>query len=996
MTRNSLVVISLLACAGSAFAVPNPEIEPNETKAQATTADSGGAGMASGDTITGQTTGTSTVAGAASADIFRIKTAARALGIYRYQLATSASAGTLSGSIRGLSQSAGVIGVGDNTAQTSSGTGTPATPRIAQWYGFGKQEEIYYRLTGSATATAYTGTLSDTTVTPIIGGSVVEGNILIARAAGNTSDTDFWVYDSNFNAIATFGQDDPISPATGLTRAFTPGVYYVAISGFNLANNQPSPIDDNFRTSTVLDFPNAVINNSTTTGTNLGLTFTSSNGGAPLTVPATKAAAFDVAFIQFIVTPNVLPTSPSGTGASTAGPFCNGTANVLNYAVTVTPGQNPSSTGVAVTADLSALGGAANYALNDGGINGDATANDGIYSANFTLAANAATGTFTPTFAITDGQARSGAGSFAAVTVNAPATPPVVVENLGNFSLPAAVSRTFDLPATGIAWYSFTLTSPVSSGAGTFLDIDTVGSAGCVDTEIALFSANNCGSFITTDDDSGPGFTSQLSFGAGSRFAPAQGTCGSSGIPYAGGATLAPGTYYVAVGMFNSTFAAPYSATSTGPAAPGVKLNIRSSVLPTSPSGSGTATAASINNASAQNVNLRVTVTPGQIPDSTGLAVTVNTGGLGLGTITLLDDGVAPDAVAGDNIFNATITVPALTPAASYPLTFNIVDAQARTGTGSIAFAVTDAIGACCLSNGTSCSVISIIACNTQGGTFSGVGTSCTLDGTYAVAPSTAAFEDISATGAVLVPSTGTLDDGFQSISMGLAFNLYGIPYTSGFVSTNGFLTFTAGSTSFINSPIPSVATPNAAIYGLWDDLDARTQGTIVTQTLGTAGTDLRFIAQWNNVPRFGAAGSSNTFQVVIFETGVVQLRYGTIDAEAAAGDYTVGIENQAGTIATSVTGASLGTGNTALQLNFAPGTPTCVPTTPPCLADIAGGPTGGPDGIVDGSDFIAFINAFGAGDPQADVAGGPTGGPDGIVDGSDFIAFINAFGAGC
>ncbi len=71
-------------------------------------------------------------------------------------------------------------------------------------------------------------------------------------------------------------------------------------------------------------------------------------------------------------------------------------------------------------------------------------------------------------------------------------------------------------------------------------------------------------------------------------------------------------------------------------------------------------------------------------------------------------------------------------------------------------------------------------------------------------------------------------------------------------------------------------------------------------------------------------------------------------------------------------------------------------PAVPACLADLAGGPNGGPDGIVDGNDFVAFINAFGASDPLADIAGGPNGGPDGIVDGNDFVAFINAFGAGC
>jgi hypothetical protein len=73
-------------------------------------------------------------------------------------------------------------------------------------------------------------------------------------------------------------------------------------------------------------------------------------------------------------------------------------------------------------------------------------------------------------------------------------------------------------------------------------------------------------------------------------------------------------------------------------------------------------------------------------------------------------------------------------------------------------------------------------------------------------------------------------------------------------------------------------------------------------------------------------------------------------------------------------------------------------------LADVAGGGSLGnlPDGTLDGSDFIAFINSFGLGDatvdPTADVAGGGSNGdqPDGTIDGSDFIAFINAFAAGC
>ena len=62
--------------------------------------------------------------------------------------------------------------------------------------------------------------------------------------------------------------------------------------------------------------------------------------------------------------------------------------------------------------------------------------------------------------------------------------------------------------------------------------------------------------------------------------------------------------------------------------------------------------------------------------------------------------------------------------------------------------------------------------------------------------------------------------------------------------------------------------------------------------------------------------------------------------------------------------------------------------TTPPCTADVSG------DGTVDGNDFTAFINSFGAGDVTVDAVADVNG--DSVIDGGDFIAFINAFSAGC
>ncbi len=62
--------------------------------------------------------------------------------------------------------------------------------------------------------------------------------------------------------------------------------------------------------------------------------------------------------------------------------------------------------------------------------------------------------------------------------------------------------------------------------------------------------------------------------------------------------------------------------------------------------------------------------------------------------------------------------------------------------------------------------------------------------------------------------------------------------------------------------------------------------------------------------------------------------------------------------------------------------------SVPRAVADIENGG----DGIVDSNDFVAFINAFMAGDPAADVMAGGTPGSDGSVDGNDFIGFINSY----
>lgn len=275
------------------------EFEPNDTKGTATPVDC----LENGQFILGTSTGATTTGTGAltSADNFRVKTCPAPLGIYRHRLTIESEITGHTGTIRGLTQTAGVINAGtDAVVQTSlTAASGDLPPRTVQWFGFGKEEEIYYRVTGAAATTeSYTSTLSTTPVDPVLATQTyAPGNITIQRIAGSTTDGDFWVYDSGFNAIACLGMDDP-EPGT-LTANYPAGTYYIAMTNYNMANDQPSCPPNTFLTGIVMDFPNAVANSSSSTGTNIGISLT--DGVNSEDIPLTKPGAFEVMFVRFTV-----------------------------------------------------------------------------------------------------------------------------------------------------------------------------------------------------------------------------------------------------------------------------------------------------------------------------------------------------------------------------------------------------------------------------------------------------------------------------------------------------------------------------------------------------------------------------------------------------------------------------------------------------------------------------------------------------------------------
>ncbi len=114
------------------------------------------------------------------------------------------------------------------------------------------------------------------------------------------------------------------------------------------------------------------------------------------------------------------PTDPSGVGAASPHSVSAGDTPLLT--VTVTPGTNPTSTGLAVTGNLSAIGGSPTQAFYDDGVQGgDAIPGDNIFSYRATIGAGLTPGAKSLPISITDAQARTGSTSIA-ITVVPPLT----------------------------------------------------------------------------------------------------------------------------------------------------------------------------------------------------------------------------------------------------------------------------------------------------------------------------------------------------------------------------------------------------------------------------------------------------------------------------------------------------------------------------------------------------------------------------------------------
>jgi hypothetical protein len=400
------------------------------------------------------------------------------------------------------------------------------------------------------------------------------------------------------------------------------------------------------------------------------------------------------------------PTSPTATAS--ASPSSVGQGEQSTLTVTVTPGTNPTSSGMAVRADLTAIGGSATQAFSGSG---------NVFTFTATVSPSTSTGSKSLPVTITDAQSRSGSASIGLSVVQTVQIGRLVISQVygGGGNSGATYTNDFieifnpgsspislngwSVQATSASSTSWTTNGPITPLSGTI----------------------NPGQYYLVQESQGTGGTTPLPAadasgvitmsGTNAKVALVAGTAVLSGSCPLGG-TVIDMVGYGSASCFETT-ATPTLSNTTAAVRKGngcidTDNNAQDFVVvgpiprnsaaplngcggdPTQPSGLGIATPGSVEPASI--TLLTVAVSPATQPPSTGLSVRANLTSIGgLGTQSFFDDGTHGDVTAGDNVFSFQATVGLLIATGAKNIVSTITDAQARSVTAPITLTIASA-----------------------------------------------------------------------------------------------------------------------------------------------------------------------------------------------------------------------------------------------------------------------------------------------------------------
>ena len=133
------------------------------------------------------------------------------------------------------------------------------------------------------------------------------------------------------------------------------------------------------------------------------------------------------------------------------------------------------------------------------------------------------------------------------------------------------------------------------------------------------------------------------------------------------------------------------------------------------------------------------------------------------------------------------------------------------------------------------------------------------------------------------IPLSG-LNSISNSLPLGFSMPFYADTFSTVRVCNNGWISFTAFTVSYNNTPLPNILAPRAMIAPLWDNLYLQSDSRVFYWQDGN-----RFIVEWENV--YTATGHGPyTFEVILYDNGNILMQYLQLNNLEDA--YTVGMQN--------------------------------------------------------------------------------------------------------
>lgn len=418
---------------------------------------------------------------------------------------------------------------------------------------------------------------------------------------------------------------------------------------------------------------------------------------------------------DFTIAVKAASTPP--TAAGTTSPASVQAGNATTLTVTVTPGANPTSTGIGVTVDLSSIGGPSSQQLFDDGLHNDGVTNDNVFGFTATVGNGTSFGGKTLPVTITDGQSRTGTASISLTVL--PPPPPTTVK----------ISQVYGGGGNSGSTYTNDFIEIFNDGstpidlAGWSVQYNSAGQTSGAWQVTALCPSGSCllqpGHYFLVQEAPGAGGTTALPaadvtgsipMGAGSAKVALMNT--ATAIT---GACPVAGTFVdlVGYGSSNCFEGLTGTATLTNTTAALRRNNgcidtddnhndfvavgpiPRNSVSPAQYCGGDPSRMSGIGIATpgyllpASNTLLTVRVTPATAPASTNVAVVADLTNIGgADHQQLYDDGTHGDTTAGDRVYSLETTVGAAITTGAKSVVATITDDQGRTATAPITLTV--------------------------------------------------------------------------------------------------------------------------------------------------------------------------------------------------------------------------------------------------------------------------------------------------------------------